>query len=247
MKITSILRVLSMVIPVVSFCLLSSAQAPLAQEENLLPEVEEAQLDKAPVVSMKKDTSSVLREFTGSEVFYRPTESWGLKLDLAGFHNLNSKVSGMTIVGFGVREDSVGLTLAHLYVNSFGKFDSVTTAKFYAGRLFKSLESDTTVVLGTLSRKVMYGFETVEFDRVEVWPQPDPNNPGKMFDSTLVRRHFNAITTYRNSWIDLHLSKTEYRPADSAIFTDLLRTFEITENFERKKVKAVEFKLKKKP
>ena len=229
-----------------ALCLATIATAVSAQ--NLMPDTSTPpKAEKPPVVSIRKTPKSGFPMFKGDEVFYRPDKDWGFKLNLKGFNDLRAKVSGMTIVGFGVREDSVGLTLAHLYVHSMGKNDSLTTAHFYLNRMYEEFGSDTTIVLSTVAQSKKYGFETLEYDRIEVWPQPDPNNPGKMFDSTLVRHHMNAITTYRNSWIELHLSKTEYHPADSTVFNDLLNTFEITEDFKRKRPIPVKPKSVKKP
>ncbi len=202
---------------------------------------------RVPTVTVKDAQQRTFSMFTGDEVFYRPGRKWGFKLNLSGFSDLRQKVSGLTIVGFGIREDSVGLTLAHLYVNSMSKDDSLTTPQYYANRLYESLRDDTTVLLNSVLQGQEYGLETIEYDRIEVWPQPDPNNPGKMFDSTLVRRHLNAITTYRNSWIELHLSKTDYLEADSSVFDDLLKTFSITEDVAPTKLEPVNTKSTRKP
>ncbi len=247
MKIPQTLRTTSKFGRFAFLAILLLPQLSFAQEGNLLPETKPEKAEVAPVVTFKGSPAVPPGQFSGSEVFYQPNLAWGFKLNLAGFVNLSKSVAGRTIVGFGVREDSVGLTLAHLYINSFAKADTITTAKFYAGRLFKSLKDDTSLAISDLSRSSMLGFETISYDRIEVWPQPDPNNPGQMFDSTLVRRHFNAITAYRDSWIDIHLSKTEYQLTTPAVFTDILKTFEITENFERKKVQPVKPKIIKKP
>ncbi len=240
-------RRLGRLFSVAALCLLTLTSAVSAQ--SLMPPDTSTppQAEKPPVVTIRKTPDTGFPMFKGDEVFYRPDKDWGFKLNLKGFNDLRKKVSGMTIVGFGVREDSVGLTLAHLYVHSMGKTDSITTAEFYANRLYEAIGGDTTVVLSTVAQSKKYGFETLEYDRIEVWPQPDPNNPGKMFDSTLIRHHMNAITTYRNSWIELHLSKTEYHPADSTVFNDLLNTFEITENFKRKRPVPIKVKSVKKP
>ncbi len=247
MKLPHIHRALSALVTFMFLAILLSPQLSFAQEGNLLPETKPEESENAPVVTFKGVPTVEPGQLTGSEVFYQPNQAWGFKLKLAGFVDLRKSVAGRTIVGFGVREDSLGLTLAHLYVNSFAKGDSITTSKFYADRLFRSLKEDTSLTISDLSRKPMLGFETISYDRIEVWPQPDPNNPGKMFDSTLVRRHFNAITTYRDSWIDIHLSKTEYQATSEAVFTDILKTFEITENFERKKIQPIKPKIIKKP
>jgi len=223
--------------------------APVGSAQNLMPDTSQPPPppERPPVVSIRKTPETGFPMFKGDEIFYRPDKDWGFRLNLKGFNDLRRKVSGMTIVGFGVREDSIGLTLAHLYVHSMGKNDSITTPQFYANRLYEEFGADTTILLSTVTQSKKFGFEILEYDRLEVWPQPDPNSPGQMFDSTLIRHHMNAITTYRNAWIELHLSKTEYRPADSTIFSKLLNTFEITENFKRQRPVPVKIKSVEKP
>ncbi|MBN4056717.1 hypothetical protein JYU19_00225 [bacterium AH-315-J21] len=202
--------------------------------------------EKAAVVTMTNPQQTTFSLFKGDEVFYRADKNWGFKLNLEGFNDLRQKVRGMTIVCFAVREDSIGVTIAHLFVNEFRSGDSLTTPQFYANRLFQKISRDTTIVNSVVTQKRKYGLEILEYDRIEVWPQPVPNSPGMMFDSTLVRHHVNAIATFKKSWIELHLSKTEYRPEDSAVFDDLLKTFEITESFERPKLIPAKLKSVKK-
>lgn len=196
-----------------------------AQEQGQSPAQKGAQ-SKASAKNIDADTS---RKFTGDEVFTLPELDWGFNLNLKGFVDLSETGKTETRAAFGVREDSTGITLAHLFINPFNVEDPDSTARNYANLKFRIARNDTNVIVTSVRRRPFEGFELLEYDRKEIWPQPDKNNPGKMFDSTLIRRHFDAIIIQSDRWINLHLSKTEFENIDKSFFTDFLATFKIVD------------------
>ncbi len=164
---------------------------------------------------------------TRDKLYYRPDISWGFRLDLTGFNDLSKVGLTRSRVAFGVREDSVGMTLSQLFITKFSRKDEGTSSGYFSDKRYADIVVDTAVITGSIRRDTLGIFQIIEYDKNEIWPQKDRENPEMSFDSFLVRKHFSAITSYGETWLHLHLSKTDYRSFDSTIFVDILATFEL--------------------
>lgn len=218
-----VLRSLFLAAPLLLMSLLMSVAFAQGQGQS------QSKKDTQSKASAKNTGVDTSRKFTGDEVFTLPELGWGFNLNLKGFVDLSAAGKTGTRAAFGVREDSIGMTLAHLFINPFNPELADSTARNLANLNFRVAREDTNVVRTSVRRRPYQGFELLEYDRREIWPQPDKNNPGKMFDSTLIRRHFDAIIVQSDRWIYLHLSKTEFENIDKSFFTDFLETFKIVE------------------
>lgn len=172
-------------------------------------------------------TPDSLVMLTKDQLFYRPDVNWGFRINLSGFIDLSKVGMTRSRVGFGVREDSVGMTLSQMFITRVSRRDEGTSKSYFADRHYSEIVDDTSVITSTVRRDTIGIFLIIEYDKNEVWPQKDRENPGMSFDSSLVRRHFSAITTYGACWIHVHLSKTDSRGRDSTLFVDILNTFEL--------------------
>lgn len=166
---------------------------------------------------------------TKDKLYYRPDIRWGFHLDLTGFNDLSKVGLTRSRVAFGVREDSVGMTLSQLFITKFSKKDEGTSSGYFSDKRYADIVTDTAVITSSVRRDTLGIFQIIEYDKNEIWPQKNRENPEMSFDSFLVRRHFSAIMSYGETWLHLHLSKTDYRSFDSTMFVDILATFELVD------------------
>jgi hypothetical protein len=166
----------------------------------------------------------------GDELYYRAQYGWGYRINLAGFTDISARgPETPDLLGFSYRSDTLGLTLAHLYIHEMKEeFAGKSITEVFELYSARALE-DTAIIDSTIKRDIVGQLYTLEYARKETWPQNDPNNPGHLFDSLLIRQHCYAIALRERSWLNIHLSKTEYQPADSLIFVELLETLEFVD------------------
>lgn len=168
---------------------------------------------------------------TGDELYFRAEFGWGYRINLNEFTDISSRgPKSADLLGFSYRSDSVGVTLAHLYIHSMTdefKDKSITEVfDLYSERALK----DTAIIPESVNKRIVGPLYTLEYARREIWPMPDPENPGEKFDSLLVRHHSYAIAIRDISWLNIHLSKTELQPEDSLLFANILETVTFVED-----------------
>ncbi len=194
-----------------------SISAPLPDSPNR-PNVK--QLEPTNDTGPKIDANE-LPLFRGDETFDRPDKGWGFRVNLKGFRNgLETVPSQMNLVGFGIREEKSGVTLAHFYVNTISG-DTATTAASIVDGIRNRLGNDIDVDLSSVRRSAMGEIEIVEYRKKEMWDKP------------LMRQHMNAVYTHKGTWVNLHLSKTEFTPADTAIFRNVVSSFVLVDPYHR--------------
>ena len=165
----------------------------------------------------------------GDELHGRPDADWAIKLNLAGFKDETSLARRPWIVRFAVRDDSVGLTLAHVHQRQLRPEDSLLTIEEFVNSIYENIGKDSAVDITSMKQRKIHGLETIEYTKRELWPDVDPDDSTKSINKIIRRRHFNAYKLYKGMYVDVHLSKTEYLPKDSTIFTDIIKTFEIVD------------------
>ena len=111
------------------------------------------------------DESGVL---TSRNLHGRPDIPWCLQLDLTGFFDMTNQSPAPWKVRIAVREDSVGLTLAHLYIRPLTGDHVDQTARDLADKFYDELARDSTVDLSSVSRGEFKDLATVELTRREV-------------------------------------------------------------------------------
>lgn len=169
------------------------------------------------------------RELSADDLHGRPDIRWCLQLDLDGFIDITSRGRAPWLVRIGVREDSVGLTLAHLYMLPLGGDTSNISGARLADNMYDKLAKTEGVDLSSATRADFKDFATVEYVKREIWPMPDAEDSSVMRDSVVFRHHYHALMVYKGTRVEAHLSKTGYLPQDSSLFTSMLSDFAIVD------------------
>jgi len=154
----------------------------------------------------------------GDEIFFRPDKVWGLRLNLGGFRNTSAAAGpSQERVIFATKEDDKGFFLAHVYVYNLKPHDSTGDAAQIGRKIVTALERDTAVVFTSVRASTFGDFHLVEYERMEKW------------ETLIRRRYYRAITAYKDSWIDIRLSRTGYTSADQRVFQAVVNSLVIVD------------------
>jgi hypothetical protein len=138
-----------------------------------------------------------------------PGRAWSLIVHLPGF---DMQPVGRTMDGVmveGTNEKS-GLVISVSLEKAPRRGDAVACRKYYWKKTRKSPMPKTNVVLTERGTMAVVEYLIPSF-----------------MELPINQKNFNAYMSHDGVWIDVHLSKVDFRPADAALFEAVLRSVRI--------------------